>query len=180
MALRSFMETDAKGQLGGLECSDAVRRRMAKESRAWKCSGCGKSNEDILKECAATAKETDSVAKDERVPKELKMGWKDEMGQDKKDDAETAELAEGFVQTAPVTLPILDAQSAPYPPARPAQTVPQPTGTASSSTTTTRRPAAVAYRARAQPEGVPAWVDKAIAAVVACLSLMVLKVILGY
>ena len=172
------METDAKGQLGGLECNDTVRRRMAKESRAWKCSGCGKSNEEILKECAEAAKESDSASRDEKVPEELKMGWKDEMGKDK-EDTENAELAEGFVQTAPVVQPVAEAQPALYPPARPAQSVPQPTGTAT-RTTTPRRPAAVAYQAQAQSEAVPAWLDKAIAAVVALLSIMVLKLILGY
>lgn len=175
------METDAKGQLGGLECSDAVRRRMAKESRSWRCSGCGKSNEEILNECAEAAKESDSAAKDEKVPEELKMGWKDEMGNDKKEDVESAELAEGFVQTAPVVEPVVEAQPAPYPPARPAQSVPQPTGAATSrATMTPRRPAAVAYAARPRSEGIPAWIDKAIAAVVVLLGIMVLKLILGY
>lgn len=41
VALRSFMETDPKGQLGGLSTGDAVRRSLAAESRAWRCGGCG-------------------------------------------------------------------------------------------------------------------------------------------
>ncbi|KAI1539395.1 Ubiquitin-protein ligase [Pyrenophora tritici-repentis] len=32
VAIRSFMDTDAKGQLGGIECSKNARERMAKES----------------------------------------------------------------------------------------------------------------------------------------------------
>ncbi|CAP72805.1 uncharacterized protein PODANS_2_2340, partial [Podospora anserina S mat+] len=37
VALRSFMETDVKGQLGGLEAGSEVRRRLAGESRGWVC-----------------------------------------------------------------------------------------------------------------------------------------------
>ncbi|KZF26550.1 UBC-like protein, partial [Xylona heveae TC161] len=37
IAIRSFMDSDPKGQVGGLECDDAARRRMANESRKWAC-----------------------------------------------------------------------------------------------------------------------------------------------
>ncbi|KAL1835910.1 hypothetical protein VTJ49DRAFT_5894 [Mycothermus thermophilus] len=40
VALRSFMETDPKGQLGGVDASEEVRRRLAGESRGWKCGVC--------------------------------------------------------------------------------------------------------------------------------------------
>jgi ubiquitin-conjugating enzyme E2 J1 len=186
------METDAKGQLGGLESSDATRRRMAKDSRNWKCPGCGKSNEVILKESEEAAKEADTSSKvDEKVPEELKMGWKDEMGQAKtgeteKDDGESAELAEGFVPTAPIvdtsastpTVPAPAAAAPAYPAARPAQGVPQPTGTATASTSSSSRPPAVAYQVP-QNNGVPGWLDKLIMAVIAALFLVILKVMLG-
>ena len=50
-ALRSFMaEKGTAGQVGGLEAPADVRRRLAKESRNWKCEACGKSNETVLRE----------------------------------------------------------------------------------------------------------------------------------
>ncbi|POS86148.1 hypothetical protein EPUL_006266 [Erysiphe pulchra] len=50
VALRSFMETDPKGQLGGLECTANEREKIARESIHWVCSVCQKKNADILKE----------------------------------------------------------------------------------------------------------------------------------
>jgi ubiquitin-conjugating enzyme E2 J1 len=105
------------------------------------------------------------------VPSELKMGWKDEMVKSAataERDAEEAQLAEGFVRTA-------DGASD-YPAARPAQGVPQPTGTIN-----TARIAPVTTT-RIQPQsngGVPLWLDRMIAAVVVLLVAMVLKVLLG-
>ncbi|PWY90279.1 UBC-like protein, partial [Aspergillus sclerotioniger CBS 115572] len=40
IALRSFMDGDARGQVGGLDVGAEVRRRYAVESRAWRCDGC--------------------------------------------------------------------------------------------------------------------------------------------
>ncbi|EYE96548.1 ubiquitin-conjugating enzyme E2 [Aspergillus ruber CBS 135680] len=54
LAIRSYMDVDAKGQVGGLEMGDAGRRELAGESRGWRCGieGCngGKSNEEVLRE----------------------------------------------------------------------------------------------------------------------------------
>jgi ubiquitin-conjugating enzyme E2 J1 len=125
------METNPQGQLGGLETSDAVRRRLATESRSFVCSTCGRSNADLIKEAeeAAAAAEAQSGGagskrEEVEIPKELRMGWKDEMkatsatnsgastpqprrtaadgttsGDSDADSA--AALAEGFVQTGP-------------------------------------------------------------------------------
>lgn len=58
-ALRSFMaEQGTAGQVGGLEARDDVRKRLASESRSWKCDGCGqKTNERIMKEWWETCRE---------------------------------------------------------------------------------------------------------------------------
>ncbi|KAF4963512.1 hypothetical protein FZEAL_10929, partial [Fusarium zealandicum] len=125
VALRSFMETDARGQLGGLETTDSVRQRLASESSSFKCSSCGKTNGEIIKECEERAKEVASSSEEVEVPKELNMGWRDEMEAKKQseaneqasDEAETAALAEGFVQTAPDTAPGVVDGSAPRAPA---------------------------------------------------------------
>jgi ubiquitin-conjugating enzyme E2 J1 len=193
------MESDAKGQLGGLESSGRDRERLANQSAGWKCGVCGKSNEEIMRECAEAArvKEEEDAAKgnspkkDEvEIPKELKLGYKDELGgnqngKEKEDttteDEDAAELAEGFVQTAP---------TAPYPPARPAQSVPQPTATIPQSQrppppqVTEAARVVHAYQQqqavqRRSNDGVPVWIDRSIAGVVVCLVFMVLKMLLG-
>ncbi|TAQ84349.1 hypothetical protein B7494_g7325 [Chlorociboria aeruginascens] len=182
VALRSFMETDARGQLGGLETNEQTRKRLADDSRRWKCSGCGRSNEDILKEVQESA-EKEGKREEEKVPEELKMGWKDEMGVEKK-DMENTELAQGFVKTADVmgesqlAANSLSTSISPplnFPIARPAQTVPQPT-----ATTTIRPTPQIAPVQRRSNDGVPMWIDRSIAGVIVCLLLMGLKMLLGY
>lgn len=95
VALRSFMMEDAKGQVGGLESSESTRKAMAKESGAYKCSGCGgRSNEDILKEQEELAKEMEKEGKlkeEEKVPEELKMGYREDI--ERKEGAESAHSA---------------------------------------------------------------------------------------
>ena len=51
-ALRTFMaEQGTAGQVGGLEASADVRKRLARESRKWRCEGCGRrTNEDVMGE----------------------------------------------------------------------------------------------------------------------------------
>ncbi|OLN95451.1 Ubiquitin-conjugating enzyme E2 J1 [Colletotrichum chlorophyti] len=160
VALRSFMETDPKGQLGGLETSDAVRKRHAAASHAFKCSTCARTNLEIIQECEENVKEnagSPEPATEIEIPSELKMGWKDEMTKlaasggeahaqasastsTEGQDTESIELAEGFVRTAqenittssrsPASHPMAPG-GASYPPARPAQGVPAPTRTVS-------------------------------------------------
>lgn len=172
------METDAKGQLGGLECSESMRRRMADESRSWKCPSCGKSNEEILNECAQAASESERV--EEAVPKELRMGWRDEMGKEetKEDKEESAALAEGFVQTGPVagegSTASASQQRTPYPPARPAQGVPQPTGSVTAHSV--QGPMTTALRTQVQrrsEDSVIIWIDRTIVGIVVCIIFMV-------
>ena len=196
------METDAKGQLGGLDTSEAERRRYADASGNWRCGVCGQSNREILAERAeaAKAKENAEGSKrvEEEVPKELTLKYKDRRdekgGRTTADESEEAELAEGFVQTAPL-LPDPPA----YPPARPVQGVPQPTGSVSTGNdrgdtraetirnlqqrNITNAPQAQPIRERAaevrrSTDGVPIWIDRAIAGVVVCLIFMVLKMLL--
>ncbi|KAF9770049.1 hypothetical protein IL306_012458 [Fusarium sp. DS 682] len=189
VALRSFMETDARGQLGGLETTDAVRQRLANESPAFKCATCGKTNGEIIKECEERAKEASSSAQEVEIPKELNMGWRDEMGAKKEnenkpeetnDDAETAQLAEGFVQTAPDSVTAANDTSAPQPPAgnrnpTPTRTVPLPVPATQGLV---QPPAAQAQQARrATDDGVPLWLDRTIVVLVVLLVALVLKII---
>jgi hypothetical protein len=121
VALRSFMESDVKGQVGGLEMSEGERRNWAERSRGWKCTTCQKTNAEIMEEQEKAVREAGNSAKEEeKVPEELRMAFKDELtgsgeakgessrvkgkGRATEEDEESAQLAEGFVQTAPTLL----------------------------------------------------------------------------
>lgn len=213
VALRSFMETDAGGQLGGLDTSDAVRRRLAADSGSWRCAGCGgRTNKEIMAECERAAREAEAEAttaegggggggerkrQEVEIPKELKMGFRDEMekaaavaassriqGGGGEEDAESAELAEGFVQTVPIVPQAAPAAPSPrQQPARPAQSVPQPTRTVPLSSP----PAVLGPHGGAQAQlqrrppalssnGVPLWVDRGIVVLSVLLIALLFKV----
>ncbi|KAK4137925.1 UBC-like protein [Trichocladium antarcticum] len=184
VALRSFMETDVRGQLGGVEAAEAVRRRLAAESGAWRCGVCcgGKSNAEILVECEERVREMGAVG-EEKVPEELRMGWRDEMGKKKEgeeeegeeegveagEDEESAMLAEGFVQTTSAPAPSA-AGAAPGPAAGPpvARPVPPP------------RPAHPALQpVVAQRVSDDVWLDRLIMVLAVLLAAVVAKVMLA-
>ncbi|OHE91907.1 ubiquitin-conjugating enzyme [Colletotrichum orchidophilum] len=210
VALRSFMETDPRGQLGGLETSDAVRKRHAMVSHTFKCPTCAKTNIEIIQECEESAKakaDLPDSATEIEIPSELKLGYKDEMTESKGSegeqaaaatvsptprsdpaDTESAELAEGFVRTAPGTIAATSSSAstsrppatAPsYPPARPGEGITTPTRTVSlpPAPNLSVRPQAPPTT-HAYDEGVPLWVDRAIVVLVVLLLAMILKVLL--
>ncbi|CZT52820.1 related to non-canonical ubiquitin conjugating enzyme 1 [Rhynchosporium secalis] len=213
VALRSFMETDVKGQLGGMECSAKEREAIAGQTPGWKCGVCAKSNGEIMKE-AEDAAQAEGEVEEVEVPKELSMAFKDEMGKSagkakekeeeaqsqtsplEHDGSEEAELAEGFVQTGldgtsdshppkstSTATPTSTQTQSTYPPARPAQTAPQPTG--ASIPNAPRAAVANAYPTqqmaqRVSNDGVPVWVDRAIGAVIFCLVALFMKVLFGF
>ncbi|KAI0851565.1 UBC-like protein [Daldinia vernicosa] len=184
VALRSFMETDARGQLGGLDTSDAVRRKLAAESRGWRCPVCARTNAEIIAECEQRCAEVDGERKEDEVPAELKMGFRDEMekaraaasseGEKEEEDAESAELAEGFVQT------VVPRREDPPPAPRPAQGVPTPTRTIPLPGAVVGQPAPLQTTRRVDPNaGVPPWVDYAIVSLVVILIAMLTKILIG-
>ncbi|OBT58540.1 hypothetical protein VE04_02159 [Pseudogymnoascus sp. 24MN13] len=132
----------------------------ADQSRGWACQGCGKTNEEILQESEEAAKALEAEGKarqEDTVPDELKLGYREdiEKGSGKPQDSgeassapkssaasdertgdTEAELAEGFVQTAPL-IPVEAPTFTPppqwqpqYAAAQPGQTVPTPTSAA--------------------------------------------------
>lgn len=190
------METDAQGQLGGYDTTEAVRRRLAGESKSFKCATCGETNENIIKASEQRAKELETFGEEVQVPEELNMGFRDEMesrgaGQQQQqalEDEETAELAEGFVQTVPITPPSGAVQTTPMAAGsntEPPQT--QPAGHAQNAAQLaptlpgTREPhaAPIVATRRSADAGVPVWIDRLIVALVAVLAALVLKVLFG-
>lgn len=176
------METDARGQLGGLETSASARRTFAKESGAWTCPTCTKSNADIIKECEERYEADENKnAAEVAVPKELKMAFKDELSGSKEKPTPTtggsanddSELAEGFVQTAPVvpdpaTIPVTRTNGLRNRPiAAPVQAQLQPQGQ-------------LQQQHRAQPEGPPLWLDRAIVILAIILVALLAKVLFDF
>ncbi|KAK0728020.1 ubiquitin-conjugating enzyme [Lasiosphaeria miniovina] len=109
VALRSFMETDPRGQLGGLETTDAVRRRLATASREWRCSSAcsaGRTNAEIMRDCETVAREHQGGEKVEvqvEIPPELKLAWRDEMGENASAGASATETLRGTAATVTTT-----------------------------------------------------------------------------
>ncbi|EGX92561.1 ubiquitin-conjugating enzyme E2 6 [Cordyceps militaris CM01] len=191
VALRSFMETEARGQLGGLETTDDVRQRLARDSGAWICAVCAKSNAEIIKDCEERCQGANAEASDAPAPQDLKMVWKDEMkpeddsGGDKATGApsEDFELAEGFVQTTPqVSALVMEPPAAP--PARRRQTLPShdalQTGAPSQRQQQQQQSVpATATNHQSTDEAVPLWIDRAIVVLVVLLLALLIKVLFG-
>ncbi|KAI0399299.1 ubiquitin-conjugating enzyme/RWD-like protein [Xylaria palmicola] len=191
VALRTFMETSASGQVGGLDTSDAVRTRLAASSRAWRCGVCARTNEEIMAECEEQCRELggSSEAQEVEVPAELRLAFRDDLEKARaatdegaKEDAESAELAEGFVQTVPERIqdaPI--AAAAAPPPPQPARGLPAPTPTTRIPLPDPMGPVAARTQQPIHTDpngGVPPWLDYAIMALVMMLAAILLKIML--
>ncbi|KEY66544.1 hypothetical protein S7711_08047 [Stachybotrys chartarum IBT 7711] len=187
VALRSFMETEAHGQLGGLEMPDPVRRRMAQESGSYKCPTCARANADIIKECEERARQASSVQEEVTVPQDLKMGWRDEMQAKQPAQApleqqveRSAELAEGFVSTAPGAAPRASNEAPAINPTRADQAVTAPMPPLPDVPLRQLPiPPATAHLAHARNDGVPVWIDRVIVALIVLLVALLLKVLSG-
>ncbi|KAK5136957.1 hypothetical protein LTR08_001464 [Meristemomyces frigidus] len=162
IAIRSFMDTSGHGQLGGMEASEEVRKRMAGQSTSWKCAACTKTNAEIVKEQDEAIKEQGLDAeRDDVVPAELRLAYRDDLGSasektEAKPDQKAAEGALASSQLAQAQ-PTVTAPVAPRPP----------------------QPAVSALQAQAaraplpQGEGIPGWIDKAIYGVVIALMVLI-------
>ncbi|KAL9625247.1 MAG: hypothetical protein Q9160_000649 [Pyrenula sp. 1 TL-2023] len=121
-ALRSFMDESAKGQLGGLEAGEELKKRLARESRGWRCPtgpggegecGGGRTNEEVMRgwweECREKGVDVEAEiegtakGKAEEIPKEMRIGEKkkDEGEQQQQQrQADEASTATATAQTA--------------------------------------------------------------------------------
>ena len=100
-------EEGTAGQVGGMEASKEVRQNMAKSSRQWKCGGCGgRTNEEIMREwwdlCGEKGIKVEEEAGLEELPDGLKLGFKDQLGNNQKTEAgneDSAAKSAGEVKT---------------------------------------------------------------------------------
>lgn len=169
------MDTDAKGQLGGIECGKEARERMAKDSGAWKCATCAKSNAQIMAEREELVKESEEKEgkrKEDEVPEELRLAYRDELGNKEKQDEKSVDkgkakavdsppsIAMSTSSAAPVTQSTITIPAAPRVPVLHTRTVPAPQ---------------VQEMVQRSPDRSIAWIDTCIYGIVAALLFMVLK-----
>lgn len=182
VAIRSFMDTDVKGQLGGIECSRDARQKMACDSGKWQCAVCGKSNAEIMKEKEEAAEEfekTEGKRKAEEVPEELRLAYRDELAQNEGAETGKADKGKGkaveseaeqvvsnrshMTTTTSATTPV----ATPQPPAAPAS---RPTRTTRIAPTPHPQ-----HLVQQVPDRSLAWIDTCIWGVIAMLMFMVVK-----
>jgi len=179
------MEGGAKGQLGGMEMGEAERKRLAEESRGWRCTACGgKSNEEIL-DAQGEGGDDGTANSTADVPEALRFGFKDEMQKHEKDDsAQTTSIVGRNADRTPAKSAQLPATSgepssstavpqlsSPLPATQPPST-PTPSVLPLSQQRATQGQPAI----QASPqEAVPGWIDKAIVGLVGTLLVMIIK-----
>lgn len=184
-ALRAFMEGGAKGHVGGMEMGEEGRQKLAGESRRWRCEGCGgRTNEEILKgeegRCKGKGKEGEGEST--AVPEGLRLGYRDEMEveKDTAQPAETTSRQPAPSATLQVNLPTVKPPTLNVPTstrtslAPSCASIPNPSfpSSSSSSSSAPRSQLPTAQQRRSDP--VPAWIDKAIAGLIAGLAFMVI------
>lgn len=169
VAIRSFMDTAAGGQVGGMETSTGVRVRMAGQSPAWRCAACAKTNEEIMAGHDEVVQELGEGGKVEQVPAELRLAYREDLGH--KEESRPA-VSPGEVPTQSVAeavrSPDLVVGATSAAPAR--QSAVQPAARALEA-----RPMRGVQHRGGVNAGVPAWIDKAIFVVVAALMILISK-----
>ncbi|KAF2126966.1 UBC-like protein [Dothidotthia symphoricarpi CBS 119687] len=173
VAIRSFMDTDAKGQLGGIECTKDARERMAKDSAVWQCAACGKNNADIIKDTDDLVKEIEEregKRKEEEVPEELRLAYRDQLRKTEDEGGPWMEKGK-VVESSPSSSSF---QPMPAPTVPTSNVAPSPTAPTLRPTRTTR-PVPVQQLAQQNPDRSLAWIDTCIYAVVAALLFMVVR-----
>ena len=171
------MEGDAKGQVGGMEMPEGERRRLAEESKAWRCQGCGgRTNENILKEEGGEASGSDETPA--VIPEELKFGFKDEMGngegKGKGNDNVQIETSTGPAKNTSMSTPAVSEPPSAVPVPATTALAAGPPGT-SSAQMPQRQPSSTHPITTPPSNGSPAWLDKVITGVAAALVVMVIK-----
>lgn len=186
LAIRSeIFGSESKGQVGGMEGSETLRREYARLSRAWICRECGVENQGVMRElwemCAKKGVEVDVE------------GAKGEENKAKGEENKDKENRGEVIQTSDVLSPPAEPASAPVPlpapipaPVQSAQSQSQPSAPASApvpARAPSSAPAPVATRPRPTPTiPIPTteptsslWLDRAIVVVIIALIILVLR-----
>ncbi|KAF1345703.1 ubiquitin-conjugating enzyme/RWD-like protein [Delphinella strobiligena] len=176
VAIRSFMDSEAGGQLGGMSAAENVRRRLAGESRGWRCNGCGgRTNEEVLKEQEELCAQQEEGVEEERKKREAEMAKEISFAPKSGEEGETAKEATVAAGTALDVSGARSNQATPRPQQQQQQQTPVATPT---STTAAAQIRQAPQRQRQQPlpeASRDVWLDRAIIGIVCALVFMVLR-----
>ncbi|EAW14499.1 ubiquitin-conjugating enzyme E2 [Aspergillus clavatus NRRL 1] len=186
LALRSFMDAEAKGQVGGLDAPEEVRRELAGRSRGWVCEVCEgrRSNEEVLREWRKVCEESGVVVAEDEGEGESK-------GEDEGEGEVTApEVVSEEDSAAPTQTPALLATEEQQPPPSTTSSNPSSAAAAASSppppssdhanpappapTPTIPLPVPAAAAAQSQSSD-SSWLDRAILGVLIALVVMIIR-----
>ena len=196
------MAGEAKGQVGGLDMQEDARKRLALESRIWKCQGCGgRSNEEILKEVEKEAQASGESRKEDTIPEELKLAYREDL-RDKPiafpgntNPSSATSATQPATTISSISSPVVgqsarSGRSGSLPTtqgrARSLDSAARPTSSITTQSTTMSVTIRVSpgqsnhapTNTTSRDEPIPAWLDKAIAGLAFGLAFMILKKIL--
>lgn len=172
------METNANGQVGGLETTNSARQQFALKSSKWTCPVCSKSNADIIKECEelySATSESSGTTVDDTVPEELRMVMKDDLKESAATGAPSFESNSQSSTFKEVIEP--DTEGDIIQPSMPRQR-PRAAVVAPNTNATGASPAPlVAPQNNATSPPIPIWIDRAIVILAIFLAGLLFKVI---
>ncbi|CAD0105919.1 unnamed protein product [Aureobasidium uvarum] len=182
VAIRSFMDTDAGGQVGGMSAPDNVRKQLAEKSREYSCAGCGKGSLAILEEQEQRCKELGIEAtNDEENPLAGKIGLIEpkKKGTTAESSAPVPASSRSVESSSPPSPPTVAAaqEVKPTPTVQQSQPPPQP-ASRTHPLPQSQPPTRLQQQPLAQPPATTttdAWVDRAIIGIVIALVLMILR-----
>ena len=187
LAIRSFMDADAKGQVGGLDVSEEARREYARGSREWCCEVCAgaeggrsRSNEEVMREWREGVCKEKGVVLAEDGEGEVVAPLPE-----RRDERETQREQQGTAQPSSTVEAEPPEAELPAHQQEPQQQQPQsvPPANPPPSTTTTTIPRQ--YQPQAQPVAANSqspdglWLDRAIIGVLAALVIMIMRRVLN-
>lgn len=191
-AIRSFMDGDAKGQVGGLDVPEEVRREYARRSGEWCCEVCGRCNRGILEEWRKECRERGVVdgedEKEDEKAESTREGLKepeqvsgdadareDVDSRDVGASAKTSSLQEPApaAVTSTSTSASASTSTSTSTPASSAQPPTSTTATRATTIPTPTTPASQSTHPDASQDG--PWLDRAIVGVLIALVVMILR-----
>ncbi|GKZ89139.1 ubiquitin-conjugating enzyme E2 J1 [Aspergillus niger] len=186
IALRSFMDGDAKGQVGGLDVGEEVRRAYARSSRGWRCEGCegsrGRGNEEVMREWWGVCREAGVRVEGEDFGGEFGVDEQEDekkvVEEEEEEEEEGVDEAAAAGADAAVTAATDTPRVQQEPPSQP-QPQPQPQQQLQQHTPPATRPSVPATPASASAPATTSqdtpWLDRAIVGVIIALVAMILR-----
>ena len=168
------MDTEAGGQLGGLDAGVEVRKRLAERSRGWGCGVCGggKVMEVVMREREEEVREMGEVGRREEVvvPEELRLAFREDLGKagGSGGGGEVVDEVSGGRTNGLATEPVTTGDDGETLPARTSSVQPQ-------QDTQPVQAVQTPPLAPRRNDQVPAWIDKAIYSVIAALIFMLFR-----